>query len=313
MNIEAKPECNLPVPLQVTLTNSAAPNPAVQMFRLAMTIIILMLLSVMEIGKQMVLFTGLEPIQSQVSLLPLMQLSAWGNAIMGLMILSMLSLPKGINVIMYMPLFFIFVNQLMINRYLDELTRRSQNQRNRFHVRGLVGLLTASYLMMMPVILQSDLMCYGIFCSFWLPQIMANLGVTFQDRHFKYRIKFLIVQSVIMLLLPFEARAGGVFFRSDYDESVFKLRPHPQMVKRLIMCFAVQITILWLQQTNMSVEVQRVCLRIPHWMPFRQSCLRSIRRLKLKGLRKVYMYTRKFTQADYDALSETESATQRSN
>ena len=237
MNITARPECSLPVPLQLTLSNQSGPNPAVQMFRLAMTIIILMLFSVMEIGKQMVLFTGLEPIQSQTSLLPLMQIAAWGNAVIGLMILSMLSLPRGINVILYMPLFFMFVNQLMLNRYLSELTRRFQNRRNRLHVQGLVGLLTASYLLMMPVILQSDLICYGIFCSIWAPQIIANLGFGFTERRFKYRFKFLVVQSVIMLLLPFEARAGGVFFRADYDESVFKLRPHPKMVIRLILCF----------------------------------------------------------------------------
>ena len=68
-----------------------------------------------------------------------------------------------------MPLFFMFVNQLMLNRYLNELTQRFLHRRNRFHVKGLVGLLTASYLLMMPVILQSDLLCYGIFCSIWAP------------------------------------------------------------------------------------------------------------------------------------------------
>jgi hypothetical protein len=51
MNITARPECSLPVPLQLTLSNQSGPNLAVQMFRVAMTIIVLMLLSVIEIGK----------------------------------------------------------------------------------------------------------------------------------------------------------------------------------------------------------------------------------------------------------------------
>jgi hypothetical protein len=84
-----------------------------------MTIIVLMLLSIIETGKQMMMFVGLEPVPSQVSLLPLIQITAWGNAVIGMLILSMLGLPRGINVILYMPLFFILVNQLMVNRYLD--------------------------------------------------------------------------------------------------------------------------------------------------------------------------------------------------
>ena len=156
----------------------------------------------------------------------------------------MLSLPRGINVIFYMPLFFMFVNCLMANRYLEEVSKRVLNHTNRMNVRGLVWLLTSSYLLLMPSILKSDLLIYGILSFIWAPQILTNLSFGFRDRRFIYRFKYLVVQSAVFLLLPFEARGGGFYFRSDYDQSVFHLRPHPYMVIKLIWCFVFQIVLL---------------------------------------------------------------------
>lgn len=84
--------------------------------------------------------------------------------------ISMLSLPRGINVILYLPFFIMFVNQLITSRYLEDLTKRVLlNQTSRMNVRGLIVLLTSSYLLMMPSILKSDLLVYGILSFIWGP------------------------------------------------------------------------------------------------------------------------------------------------
>lgn len=227
--------------------------------------------------------------------------------------LSILYLPRGLNVILYMPLFFMILNQLVLYRYFEDVIRRVMYHKSRIRARCVVGFLTCLYfsMMMNPSILNADFLIYGIFSFIWAPQIMTNLYFGFRDRQFVYRFKFLAVQSAILLLLPFEARGGGVFFRSDYEESVFKLRPHPYMVIKLIWCFVFQITLLMLQQTNLVLNMQKICLITPDWVPCKQVFLRALRGYKLRKLKNIYIYTRKFEVSDYETLSETESSCQR--
>jgi len=77
---------------------------------LALTIIILMIWSIFETKEQIFILPDQNLRPGQISLYPLIQIYSWGNAIVGLIALSMTNLSKGLNTILYVPLFILIVN-----------------------------------------------------------------------------------------------------------------------------------------------------------------------------------------------------------
>lgn len=170
MNVDPKPECGLPVPLNFTLTNYSNLERAVPYLYLALTIIILMIWSIFETKEQILILPDQNLRPGQISLYPLIQIYSWGNAVVGLIALSMTNLSRGLNVVLYVPLFILIVNQLLANRYLDEALKRVfVDSTSRRYVISGVFILSSLYLVMMPTILKSDRLLMGILSFTWGP------------------------------------------------------------------------------------------------------------------------------------------------
>ena len=193
--------------------------------------------------------------------------------------------PQGISVILYMPIFFMILNMFVLNRFIELITDRLLfNTAAKRRLAVTINILGMAYFLVLPSIIVSDVMTICCLSYIWLPQIIANFRFTQDDRKFHYSFKFLLVQSAILILLPFEARSGGPFFQQDYNYGVFSLRPHPQQLLKLIGVMLLQIVILVIQQSDIMRTIQRVCFMCPRWLPGRRKFLRKIREQRMKSL-----------------------------
>jgi hypothetical protein len=71
IKIDANEKCQLPYPIEIVFNNEPAPDIDIALFRLAMTLVILSLCSLSEIGDQLNMIHNTNPIPEQVSVFPL--------------------------------------------------------------------------------------------------------------------------------------------------------------------------------------------------------------------------------------------------
>ena len=170
INVDANEKCQLPFPIELKFRNEPAPDIDIALFRLAMTLVILSLCSLSEIGDQLNMIHNTNPIPDQVSVFPLIQLDAWNFAMLSITMIICVSLPRGKGMIMYIPFLFMLINAWIMHRYVTLVIRKAiMTRRARRSANLIIVCLVLSYLIIVPTLLSSDYMTLAFLSFLWIP------------------------------------------------------------------------------------------------------------------------------------------------